>query len=270
MDRSYVSVQDIKDTLGITASSDDVLLRKIGEASTKMVENFTGRKFNIEHSTKYFTGANRIWFSPDLLSASTIKLDEDANASFEATLTTSDYILFPFNDYPKTYMEVADTSDYGTFAYGVKKGVEITGEWGYGDGESASSYFAESTITASTASGATAINMVSTNLAAGQTWLIDSEQMYVKYISGSTASVVCGINGSSKEAHAASSTIYVYQYPADIWKACLNLVVAEYQNRDKKGIASESIGDYKYTLNKSTITTILDDSIPTYYRKVKF
>ena len=136
MDRSYVSVQDIKDTLGITASSDDVLLRKIGEASTKMVENFTGRKFNVEHGTKYFAGADRIWFSPDLLSVSTVKLDEDANASFEATLTTSDYVLFPLNEYPKSYMEVADTSDYGTFAYGVKKGVEITGEWGYGDGES--------------------------------------------------------------------------------------------------------------------------------------
>ncbi len=266
--RSYITVQDIKDTLGLTASTDDILLRKIAEAGTAQIERYTQRRFNVEHATKYFTGANRLWIN-DLLSVSTIKLDEDANASFESTLTTSDYVLFPLNDYPKTYLEITEYGDYGTFAYGVKKGVEITGEWGYGDGESASAYSKESTITSSVNTTATTISMVSTNLSMGQTWLIDSEQIYVKFLTASTARVERAINGTSATSHAASSDINVYQYPSDIWGACLNLAVAEYQNRDKKGITSERLGDYAYSLDKSAINSILTDSIPSHYKRVR-
>ncbi len=267
--RSYVAVNDIKDTLGITASTSDTLLRKIAENGTSLVEKYTGRRFNVEHRTKYFTGANRLWVD-DLLSVSTIKLDEDANASFEATLTTSDYVLFPLNDYPKTYIEVTDYGDYGTFAHGVRKGVEIVGEWGFGDGESSSSYIQESTITASIGATATTINMVSTNLSMGQTWLIDSEQIYTKFITGSTARVDRAVNGTTGATHAASSDINVYQYPSDIWGACLNLAVEEYQHRDKKGITSEGLGDYRYSLDKNAINSILEDSVPPSYRKMRF
>ncbi len=267
--RSYITVDDIKSTLGLTASTDDVLFRKIAEAGTALIEKYTGRKFNIEHATKYFTGANRLWVN-DLLSVSTIKLDEDASGSFETTLTTSDYVLFPLNDFPKTHIEVTEYGDYGTFANSVKKGVEIVGEWGYGDGESSSSFILESTTTSSLGATATTINMVSTNLSMGQTWLIDNEQVYSKFITGSTARVERGINGTSATSHVASSSIYTYQYPSDIWGACLNLAVAEYQNRDKKGIQSERLGDYSYTLDKNAVNTILTDSIPNSYRKMRF
>ncbi len=267
--RSYITVDEIKDTLGITVSTDETLLRKIAENGTSLIERYTGRKFNVEHATKYFTGANRLWVN-DLLSVSTIKLDEDANASFEATLTTSDYVLFPLNDYPKTYIEITEYGNYGTFANSVKKGVEIVGEWGYGDGESSSSYVLESTITSSLGATATTVNMVSSNLAMGQTWLIDNEQMYVKFITASTARVERAINGTSATSHVASSNIYSYQYPSDIWGACLNLAVAEYQNRDKKGIKSERLGDYSYSLDNSAVNTILADSIPNSYKKMRF
>jgi len=267
--RSYITVDDVKNSLGITSSTDDTLLRKIAEAGTTLIERHIDRKFNVEHATKYFSGANRLWVN-DLLSVSTIKLDEDANASFEATLTTSDYVLFPFNEYPKTYLETTEYGDYGGFATGVKKGVEIVGEWGYGDGESASSYTKESTTTASIGATATTINVVSTNLSMGQTWLIDSEQIYAKFITGSTARVERAVNGTTGAAHAASSDINVYQYPSDIWEACLNLAVEEYQNRDKKGIQSETIGDYRYQMDKGAVKTILEDSIPSFYRRMRF
>jgi len=266
--RAYATVDDLKNTLGITSSTDDVLMRKIAEAGTSLIENYTHRKFSVEYATKYFTGANRLWVG-DLLSISTIKLDEDANASFEATLTTSDYVLFPLNEYPKTYLEVTEYGNYGTFANGVKKGVEIVGEWGYGDGESSSSYIAESKTTASLGATATTISVVSTNLAMGQTWLIDSEQVYVKFITGSTARVERGINGTSATAHVASSDIYTYQYPSDIWNACLNLAVTEYQNKDKKGLTSEGLGDYRYTVDNSAINSILADTIPSSYRRMR-
>jgi len=270
--RSYVSLTELKDSLGITSSTDDKVLLNAIQGATLEIEKYCGRKFSVEHATRYFEGDNRLWIG-EILSVSTLKLDEDGNASFETVATTSDYNLLPFNSFPKTYIEIADTSELGTFAKGVKKGVEIVGEWGYGDGESASSFTAQSTMTASTASGATTINVVSTNLAAGQTWLIDSEQMYVKDLSASVASVICGLNGTSKDAHSASSVIYVYDYPSDIKQACLNLSTALYNNRTKQGLQSESIGDYSYvmagtTLRKNVVESILDDTIHT-YKKVR-
>ena len=267
--RSYVNIEDIKSSLGITVSTDDILLRKIAEAGTTLIERWTDRRFHVEHATRNFSGANRLWMT-DLLSVSTIKLDEDADASFEATLTTSDYILFPLNVFPKTYIETTEHGNYGGFATGTKKGVEIVGEWGYGDGESASSYIKESTTTASFGATATTINMVSSNLAAGQTWLVDNEQMYVKFITASIARVERGMNGTSATSHVASSDISVYQYPGDIWQACLNLAVEEYQNRAKKGLTSEGIGDYRYTIDKGAVKSILEDSVPDFYRRLRF
>lgn len=268
--RAYVTVQDIKDSLGITSSADDTLLRKIAEAGTKLVESYTGRKFNVELATKYYAGANRLWVN-DLLSVSTLKLDEDANASFEATLTISDYVLFPLNDYPKTYIEVTGYGDYGTFANGVKRGVEIVGEWGYGDGESSSAYNLTGKTVSATPVSASNITVAATaDLAVGQTWLIDNEQYYITAQAGSIFGVIPAINGTSATTHVASSDIYAFGYPSDIWSACLNLAVAEYQNRDKKGLVSERLGDYSYSLDKSAVNSILADSIPSGYRKMRF
>lgn len=269
MNRSYITVQDIKDSLGLTASTDDKLLLKMAESAAKMVENYTGRKFNVETATKYYEGANRVWFD-DLLTVSTIKLDEDANASFEATLTTSDYVLYPLNNYPKTYMEIADTSNYGSFAYGVKKGVEIVGTWGYA--ESSSPVLAWAKTASAVPVSASLLTVLIDNLEIGQTCLIDNEQYYVTEVSGSIANVIPAQNGTSATTHTASTMIYSYQYPADIWQACMNLVSEEYQNRTKKGITSEGIGDYRYSLDKGSINSIMTDALGSfsYYRSVKF
>ncbi len=272
MNRSYITVPDIKDSLGITASTDDKLLLKMAESAAKMVDNYTGRHFNVETATKYYQGANRVW-TDDLLTVSTIKLDEDANASFEATLTSSDYVLYPLNTYPKTYMEVADTSDYGSFAYGVKKGVEIVGTWGYA--ESSSPVLAYAKTASAVGVSASLITTLIDNLEIGQTCLIDNEQYYVTEVSGSIANVIPAQNGTSATTHTASTTIYAYQYPSDIWQTCMNLVSEEYQNRTKKGITSEGIGDYRYSLDKGSINSILSDALGSnttfqYYKSVKF
>ena len=132
--RSYITVNDIKDALGDSASTNENIYRKIAEAGTAMIENYTHRRFNVENATKYYDGANRLWID-DLLTVSTIKTDEDADGSYETTYTTSDYVLYPLNSYPKLYAEVTHRGDYGTFAPGLRKSVEIVGEWGYGDGE---------------------------------------------------------------------------------------------------------------------------------------
>jgi len=161
-----------------------------------------------------------------------------------------------------------DTS-YGSFGIS-KRGCEIAGLWGYGDGISATPYIIDTTLSAAISSTtATTCTVTSVaNLSAGQTILIDTEQMYIYSISATTLTIERAVNGTTAATHDNATSLYIYQYPADIRQACIDLASGIYQNRNKRGIQSERLGDYSYTLSKDYVNTILDDSIYA-YRKLK-
>lgn len=278
---TYATIADLKGVLGITSTTDDVTIRKICEASSRSIDQYTNRHFWIQSETKYFDGAVRLWI-PDLLSITTLKTDEDGDGTYENTFQAAtepvDYLLYgpgledSYNTYPKTRLEIAENSDYGSFASGVKRGVQIAGVWGYGDGISATPYVADTTITEDLTAGESAIDVTAvTNLSAGQVILIGSEQYYIYSIATLTLTVEPGVNGTTQATHSSGATIYIYQYPADIRQACIDLSVATYQNRSKQGLQSERLGDYSYTIagtsaGKSMVNSILDNTIASYKR----
>lgn len=275
---TYASIADIKGVLGITATTDDTIIRKIAESSSRAIDNYCNRSFGVVSATKYFDGANVLWV-PDLLSITTLKTDEDGDYDYDNTYAATDYVLYgvgsedTLNTYPKIRIEIDSNGDYSSFASGCQKGIQIAGLWGYGDGISATPYIVDTTLSAAiTTTSATTCTATSvTNLSAGQTILIDSEQMYIYSISSTTLTVERGINGTTAATHVISSNIYIYQYPADIRQACINLSVAMYQNRSKQGLQSERIGDYSYTvtgvsLSKGMVESILEDNIRSYKR----
>jgi hypothetical protein len=274
---TYANIADVKGVLGITATTDNTVIRKIAEAASRSIDQYCNRTFAAHTATKYFDGASILWL-PDLLSISTLKTDEDGDATFENTLSTGDYILYghgledSLNSYPRTRIEISGDSDYSSFASGTKKGVEIAGLWGYGDGISATPYVSDTTITEDLTAGEEAIDVTAiTNLEAGNTILIDSEQYYIYSYSSLTLTVESAVNGTSNATHSSGATIYIYQYPADIRQACIDLSVAMYQNRAKQGLQSERLGDYSYTLagtslGKGVVQSILDDNIKNYKR----
>jgi len=276
----YASIADVKGVLGITATTDDTMIRKIAEASSRSIDQYCNRYFMTQSATKYFNGAYTLWV-PDLLSITTLKTDEDGDGtyenSFDTTFATGDVIPYgvgledTLNTFPKVRLEINPEGDYGSFASGVKKGVELAGVWGYGDGISATPYVSDTTITEDLTAGESAIDVTSvTNLSAGQLILIGSEQYYIYSISTLTLTVEPGVNGTTQATHSSGATIYIYQYPSDIRQACIDLSVALYQNRSKQGLQSERIGDYSYTiagtsLGKSMVESILE-SIRSYKR----
>ena len=279
---TYATIADLKGVLGITSTTDDTVMRKELEAASRSIDNYCNRYFNTKSAVVYFNGDRTLWL-PDLLSITTIKTDEDGDGTFENTLATTDYIEYghgiedALNVYPRTRLEISHDSDYGSFASSVKKGVRIEGVFGYGDGISATPYVVDTTLTAaiSSTTATTCTVTAVTNLSAGNTILIDSEQMYIYSISTLTLTVERGVNGTTAATHSNSVSLYIYQYPSDIRQACIALGVALYQNRAKQGIQSEHIGDYSYNLKspyseggkiKSVIQTILDDSILGYKR----
>ena len=279
---SYCNIADLKGVLGITATTDDVTIRKIVEASSRSIDQYTNRTFIAYSGTKYFNGARELWI-PDLLSinASGLKTDDNDDGTYENTWATTDYIEYgigiedTLNTYPRIRLETNPNGDYNSFASGVKKGVQIIGLWGYGDGISATPYVLDTTLTAAITS-LTALTCAVTavaNLSAGNTILIDTEQMYIYSIATLTLTVERSVNGTDAATHLINAPLYIYQYPSDIRQACIDLSTALYQLRDKKGVQSEKIGDYSYTLTnvtalgrKSLIESILDDGIRSYKR----
>jgi len=84
-----------------------------------------------------FTSTSDITLDTDIMtigegySIGGFRLDTDGDGAYESTLATTDYKLYPLNKMPKTRIEISSNSNYGGFASGVKKGVEIKGTWGY-------------------------------------------------------------------------------------------------------------------------------------------
>ena len=276
---SYASIADIKGVLGITATTDDTVIRKICEASSRSIDSYCNRYFYTQSTTRYFDGAVRLWL-PDLLSITTLKTDEDDDGSFtdETAWKTTDYFAYgggledTLNTLPYTRLEINRNGDYSSFASGIRKGVQIVGIWGYGDGISATPYIVDTTITEDLTAGESDIDVTSvTNLSAGQVILIGSEQYYIYSISTLTLTVEPGVNGTTQATHSSGATIYIYQYPSDIRQACIDLSVALYQNRAKQGLQSERLGDYAWvaagtSAGKSMVNHILDNSISAYKR----
>jgi len=196
------------------------------------------------------------------------------------TCSPTNYILYgggledSYNKLPKTRIQINPNGEYGSFANGVGIGVEITGVWGYGDGISATPYVIDTTISEALDTSETDVDVTAiTNLNGGNTILIDSEQMYVYSYATLTLTVERGVNGTTAAEHDTATSLYIYQYPADIRQACIDLSTALYQLRDKKGVQSEKIGDYSYTLTNTTapgrkglIEGILNDGIRSYKR----
>lgn len=264
---TYATIGDLKGALGITSTTDDTIMRKILEAASRSIDNYCTRFFYAETATKYFDGAVPLWVD-DLLSITTIKTDEDGDGTFENTLTvTTDYLLYPLNTYPKTKVEISLVGNYGGFGV-TKKGCQIVGLWGFGDGISATPYVLDTTLTAaiSSTTATTCTVTAVTNLSAGNTILIDTEQMYIYSISTLTLTVERGVNGTTAALHDNAKALYIYQYPADIRQGCIDLGSAIYQNRAKRGLQSERLGDYGYSLAKEYVTSLLDDSIYPYRR----
>lgn len=166
-----------------------------------------------------------------------------------------------FAENPRTFWTLCRIYSF-LFANGVKKGVQIAGVWGYGDGTSATPYVTDTTTAKAISVGETAIDVTSaTNLSAGHTILIETEQMYITSITTNTITVEKGVNGTADAAHDTAKQIYYYRYPRDIMQACIDLSVALYQNRAKQGLQTERLGDYSYTILGTSLGYTMIDAI---------
>lgn len=207
----------------LTGASDGetTQLRQALEAAARQIDGYCGRAFHCETAVRYFDGdGSPVLDVDDLLSVTSIAVDDDADHTWGATLATTDYVLWPYNRYPKMQIHVNRLcGDYSVWSR-QQQYVKITALWGYGDGDRATPYTAAgSTVTVATTSGTSGTASVGSVFAAGQTLLAGTEQMYVLSVSGNTLTVIRGVNGTTAAVQSAA-TAYLYDYPADVIQAC--------------------------------------------------
>lgn len=129
---NYCQLENIKRDLDITGDeNNDVLQAMIAQVKT-FIDNLCDRQFDTTTETRYFDGAGSVLFIDDMVSITSLKLDEDGDGTYEVTMSSSDYVLYPLNTTPKMWIEISSNSNYSGFANGIKKGVEIAATWGYG------------------------------------------------------------------------------------------------------------------------------------------
>lgn len=235
---AYADVATLKSDAycGITPTTEDAYLRNLLEQSSRLIDWWAGRFFYCRNETLYFDGSSDPLRIGDILSISAFATDDDDDATFENTYTEdTDYRLYPLNDFPKTEARIMSTGSYSGFASGVDKGIEITGVFGYGDGNSATPYSTSvDTLGDNLSDSATSFDVVDDggNFGIGQTVLVDAEQIYITGISTDTLTIIRGVNGTTAVGHNAASGMYVYQYPQPIAQACLITAMRAWKRKD--------------------------------------
>lgn len=228
---AYATLAQLKADLGISDTTDDTLLLRKLEAASRAIEQSRygcARHFYAKTATRTFTAHHSsrlllpVGYDYDLLSVTTLKTDEDDDWDYDDTWATTDYHLSPFNEWPKWEVLVKSGGDYSFPSQ--EEGIQIVGLWGYGDGYSATPYEADTTTAEELDASETAVDVTSgTNINAGNTILVESEQMYVQSKTTNTLTVVRGVNGTTAATHATAKTISIYRYPDQIREATLRL-----------------------------------------------
>tara|TARA_Y100000310_G_scaffold345852_1_gene471409 strand:+ start:13524 stop:14351 length:828 start_codon:yes stop_codon:yes gene_type:complete len=235
---AYSDVTTLKTRLEIptTTTEEDKELRELLEGASRLIDKFTSRFYFVDTTTRTFDGSSAPFFlKDDLLSITTLKVDEDGDLTFEGTMAATDFILYPLNWFPKTYIRLTTSSTFGGFASGIREGVQIVGSFGYGDGKSASPTIdsGDDNDAAITTTTETTFDVASgSNFGAGQTILMDSEQMYISSISTNTLTVIRGVNGTTAATHVISTTINIYEYPEPIEEATMIQAMRWWKRRE--------------------------------------
>jgi hypothetical protein len=135
---NYIGLGEVKKALGIalTDTDDDELLSLAIGAACEVVNNYCGRRFNLESATRYYAAEYEdVLYIPDLVSVTTLKTDEGGDGTFERTWQTTDFLLYPYGslevDRPYGKITRAPDGDY-LFPTGARL-VQIVGTFGFSE-----------------------------------------------------------------------------------------------------------------------------------------
>ena len=237
---AYADVTTFKSAefANIMSNTAQTPFRELLEQASRHMDKQCHRRFYCWEGIKYYDGKGGNLLIDDILSISLLRLDEDADDTYEATMAATDYLLYPANKLPYDRLELSNNSNYGGFASGVPRGVEITGVHGYGDGESVTPYYATGQTVQDNpllAASTTVTVTSTTTLGAGMTLRVQAEQMYITSITNATTFVVVrAVNGTSVPTvdHPLNTPISLYEAPQPVIQATLVMAMRAWKRKD--------------------------------------
>lgn len=204
-----------------TTNDDDELWRLLVLAS-ELVDAYCNRHFYPLTEARTFDGqAENFLQVDDLLSLTSLKLDDNEDETFETTETVANYRLSPYNAQPtqhygRPYSRIVSSVNAARPIFQIgQKNYEVTAIWGYQNRSEASG----ATINegAEYAAGDTTLTVSDgTAFAEGQTILIESEQLLITSISTNDLTVARGMNGTTDAAHADTTAISIMRWPGAV------------------------------------------------------
>lgn len=209
------------------------------EASQAFQTMTGGRRFHSEIETRVLDAeaCSHLWVR-DLLSITTLKFDLDGDGTFETTVATSDYRLWPSSaaadGKPYRRIDLLTYGDYGAFPAGIGT-VQIVGKFGYSEIRQRVVGTAAVTGTIASTDGLTITITEPSTLAVGDTFFLDDEEMGPVVSVGGSSVVVRdrGINGTTAATHS-TDQVYLRRYPADVERA-VRADAARYLWRSSQG-----------------------------------
>lgn len=220
----YARLPHLRSYLGVSVRTSDVEMLRALERVSRDVDRLTGgRHFYSLTATRYFDGNGlaRLYVG-DLVSVTTLKVDEDRDDTYETTLTVStDYWLWPDNvlaQQPYRGIELNPNSTQLTAWTPGRRSVQLAGVFGYS---------AETEATGATVQNATKLSAGGTTLTTtahhgiepGDMLVIDTEQISVTAaVTGNATqlTIARAQNGTTDADHTNGVAISRRRYPRAI------------------------------------------------------
>ncbi len=261
---NYVTLYQVKDYLDILSETkDDSRLLEMIENSSRLIEIYKERSYEPQVETRKFDvpGARRgavlgafdsFYAVPQ--SVQPLRLDEGLLECSELLngdqeeITTSDYVLEPANQYPKTRIRLRRANGFvwePDLDGNVEQVIEVTGVWGnhnrYGQAwvdsldtvRDAPLTVGDSSISVVNADGQ-AGDGKAMRFQAGNLVRMGTEMALILSVDPltNTLDVVRGANGSVAAEHAQGTKIEIWRLQSNIAQACLRLVKWRYSQKD--------------------------------------
>ena len=235
----YAPLSELKSRLSVQSSDYDGTMWQLLHVASRLIDRHCNRRFYVRTASRRFDVGDVSGFSVvDLISVNQIVEDWDGDGVYETTRSRSEYLLYPLDAEPESphgcgFMRVRDNFKRSMRGFPIGRAtVQVNARWGF------RSHFINSG--AALATGGAALNAASqsltvtdgTNIDAGQTILMNNEQMFVRQIAARVVNVVRGLNGTVAVSHPNSTAIKVLQYPAEITEATLLTAVDRWRRRD--------------------------------------
>lgn len=244
----YAGLDDLTQSMkGGSSAVDKAVALRVLEAVSRAYDRGLERRFWHGTATAYFDGNGkrvlrlrssavvRGGLYADLLSVTTCKLDENADGTYERTLTenTDFWLADREEDGPYRALEIMTRSTQAVAWHRAPRSVEVVGSWGYSS-ETESAGTLGAAISSTTA---TSVTMASGHsVQAGNTIVVGTEQMFVSAVTGLVLTVVRGVNGSTAATALISAAVSRRRYPRPIELA----VVAESARLIRDGLTGFS------------------------------